>query len=73
MKSRLDTGFGLSSERSARSPVMIPASMVANVDDSSFVEKSTKAWLSSSSPLFLRAPDQAKIVATGLVDVVSPL
>ena len=44
--------------------------------DSGFSRASAYVWSSgrpSSSPRFLRAPDQAKIVATGFVEVFSPL
>ena len=57
---------------SARSLVISPDSMVAMVAFSSLSAKSINAWLWSSSPRFLRAPVQAKMVATELVEVSSP-
>ena len=53
-------------------PVMMPAFMVSRVAFSSRSPKATSSGRSSSSPRFFRAPDQAKMVAVGFVEVVSP-
>ena len=60
-------------ERAAKSPVMYPSSIVLKVDFSSFLAKSTQSAVPSNSPRFARAPVHAKIVATGFVEVFSPL
>ena len=57
----------------AKSPVIIPLSMVSIVACSSLPAKSTSLSLQSNCPRFLRAPVQAKSVATELVEVSSPL
>ena len=59
--------------RRARSPVIVPSSITSRVAFSSFFAKSTSSGVPSSSPRFARAPVHAKIVATGFVDVFSPL
>ena len=56
----------------AISPVIMPASIVSSVAFSRRFAKSTSSGVPSSSPRFARAPVQAKISATGLVEVFSP-
>ena len=60
-------------DMAARSPVISPPAIVFRTALSSLSAKLTRPVFPSSSPLFLKAPDQAKIVATELVDVYSPL
>ena len=57
----------------ARSPVIIPSLIVSNIAFSSLSAYSHNEGVESSSPLLRRAPVHAKTVATGLVDVFSPL
>ena len=57
---------------SARSFVISPLSMVSMVAFSSLSAKSIRSLLPSNSPRFLKAPVQAKMVATELVEVSSP-
>lgn len=74
MNSSLSRVWGLGSVvMRARSPVIWPASMVSSVAFSSRSAKATRSGRPSSSPRLRRAPDQAKIVATELVEVFSPL
>ena len=56
----------------ARSFVIFPPSMVSMVAFSSLSAKAASYWFPASSPRFLNAPDQAKMVATELVEVASP-
>ena len=74
--SREESFFGvtpsaLNSE--TRSPVISPSSMVRTVASSSFFANAESSGMPSSSPRFASAPVQAKIVATELVEVSSPL
>ena len=74
--SREESFFGvtpsaLNSE--TRSPVISPSSMVRTVAFSSYFANAESAGMPSSSPRFASAPVQAKIVATELVEVSSPL
>ena len=55
-----------------RSPVIIPALRVSRVAFSRAEAKSARGRFPSSSPRLARAPLQAKMVATGLVEVFSP-
>ena len=64
------TGAGLA--RRARSPVIMPSSIVESVAFSSFLAKSTRSFVPSSYPRFASEPVQAKINATGFVEVFSP-
>ena len=57
----------------ARSPVIIPSLIVFSIAFSSLSAYSHNAGVESSSPLLRKAPVQAKTVATGFVDVFSPL
>ena len=73
MKSSLLSTVGFSMVViNARSLVISPDSMVSMVAFSSLPAKSISAWLLSSSPRLRRAPVQAKMVATELVEVSSP-
>ena len=56
----------------AKSFVILPCSIVVNVAFSSLSANAISSGKLSSSPRFLKAPVQAKIVATELVDVSSP-
>ena len=57
---------------SAKSFVIMPLSTVSITAFSSLPAKAARSLRPSSSPLFLRAPLQAKIVAMELVEVGSP-
>ena len=73
MNSQLSTtfvAFGFAIR--AISPVITPSSIVVNVAFSSFFANSTSSGVLSSSPRFAKAPVQAKINATGFVEVLSP-
>ena len=60
------------STREDRSFVIIPSSIVSKAALYMLEAKETRAGISSSSPLFLKAPVQAKMVAIGFVEVTSP-
>ena len=72
-KARLETALASPSYISARSPVITPPSMVSITAFSRRPAKADRSFSPSSSPRYLSAPVQAKMVATGLVEVSSPL
>ena len=73
MNSRLSTGFvSTPSARPHRSLVITPLASVSRQAASSVLANFTSASLPSSSPRFVSAPVQAKMVAMGLVEVLSP-
>ena len=61
------------STRLTRSLVMIPALSVSKQACSNASPKAVRSVRPSRRPRFFKAPDQAKMVAMGLVEVVSPL
>ena len=61
-----------SSTRPTRSLVMMPAPKVSKQAASSLSAKADRSGVPSSWPRLRSAPDQAKMVAMGLVEVCSP-
>ena len=59
-------------KRGIKSPVISPLSMVAIVACSNFSAKACNSVLPSNSARYFKAPVQAKMVATELVEVSSP-